>query len=90
MLLLQRTGETAMVILGRDAAPNKCHFLGMACALRMDGAGYCAAAVNPLKPGRPGGGAWLSLVERLLWEQDVGGSNPLAPTTTAGTLARRR
>ena len=27
-------------------------------------------------------GAWLSLVERLLWEQDVGGSNPLAPTTS--------
>src|SRR5262249_17593875 len=24
-------------------------------------------------------GAWLSPVERLLWEQDVGGSNPLAP-----------
>ena len=29
-------------------------------------------------------GAWLSLVERLLWEQDVGGSNPLAPTNPAG------
>ena len=25
-------------------------------------------------------GTQLSLVERLLWEQDVGGSNPLVPT----------
>ena len=26
-------------------------------------------------------GAWLSLVERSLWERDVAGSNPVAPTT---------
>ncbi len=25
-------------------------------------------------------GAWLSLVERQLWELDVAGSNPVAPT----------
>ena len=28
-----------------------------------------------------GVGAWRSLVARLLWEQEVGGSNPSAPTT---------
>ena len=38
----------------------------------------CFALPKRLERGR--GGAWLSLVERLLWEQDVGGSNPLAPT----------
>ena len=30
-----------------------------------------------------GVGAWRSLVARLLWEQEVGGSNPSAPTTAA-------
>jgi hypothetical protein len=24
-------------------------------------------------------GAWLSLVERSVWDREVGGSNPLAP-----------
>jgi hypothetical protein len=29
----------------------------------------------------PGIGAWLSLVERCVRDAEVGGSNPLAPTT---------
>ena len=31
-------------------------------------------------------GAWLSPVERLLREQEAGGSNPLAPTTPSKGL----
>ena len=27
-------------------------------------------------------GAWLSLVERPLWERNVAGSNPVAPTNS--------
>ncbi len=33
-------------------------------------------------------GAWRSLVAHLLWEQGVGGSNPLAPTARAGGIKR--
>jgi hypothetical protein len=32
-------------------------------------------------------GAWRSLVAHLLWEQGVGGSNPLAPTNEFTHLA---
>ena len=32
-------------------------------------------------------GAWRSLVAHLLWEQGVGGSNPLAPTSNFKYLA---
>ena len=32
-------------------------------------------------------GAWLSLVERLVWDQKVGGSNPPAPTISAERLS---
>ena len=28
-------------------------------------------------------GAWRSLAARLLWEQEVAGSNPAAPTSTS-------
>jgi hypothetical protein len=45
---------------------------------------HCRAGPDRLEPRRRWPGAWLSLVERLLWEQDVGGSNPLAPTTPSG------
>jgi hypothetical protein len=31
-------------------------------------------------------GAWLSLVERLVRDQEVGGSNPLAPTNSFNNL----
>jgi len=27
-----------------------------------------------------GGYCWLQMEERVIWEQEVGGSNPLAPT----------
>ena len=35
------------------------------------------------------GGAWRRLVAHLLWEQGVGGSNPLAPTNRAGAVVPR-
>ena len=35
-------------------------------------------------------GAWRSLVARLLWEQEVGGSNPSAPTSDPGSRPERQ
>ena len=39
-----------------------------------------------LPPPAPLFGAWLSLVERSVRDAEVGGSNPLAPTTTSNRL----
>src|SRR5262249_5138164 len=35
-------------------------------------------------------GAWLSLVERSVWDREVGGSNPLAPINTINKLRASR
>src|SRR6185295_5919244 len=43
---------------------------------------YRRVTCRPLRPRTfPGDGAWRSLVARLLWEQEVPGSNPGAPMT---------
>ena len=31
-------------------------------------------------------GMWLSLVERLVWDQDAAGSNPVIPTTSGSLM----
>ena len=35
-------------------------------------------------------GAWRSLVARLLWEQEAGGSNPSAPTIVFNSFDESR
>ena len=35
-------------------------------------------------------GVWLSLVERLVRDQEAGGSNPLTPTKKSGRVKRPR
>ena len=40
-----------------------------------------SAASAQIRCGRSTDGVWLSLVERLVWDQEVPGSNPGTPTT---------
>ena len=54
------------------------------------GAPVAGAVETRYKPRKSLFGAWRSLVAHLLWEQDVGGSNPLAPTMFAGPNGGRR
>src|SRR5690242_3469847 len=41
----------------------------------------CPSAIIPTPPPQAATGAWLSLVERTVRDREVGGSNPLAPTS---------
>ena len=49
---------------------------------RQKGALYnCQCVLTEALDGHPFG-VWLSLVERLVWDQEVAGSNPVTPTST--------
>ena len=83
----RKGGPPRALCLDPRQPPNQLWVAGSAPTPRCSG---CAMPVKPLKPRRPRSGAWLSLVERLLWEQDVGGSNPLAPTNAAPVVRLER
>src|SRR3954451_2862705 len=67
--------------LGRSGAPRALGDRGGRAAVRHAGRdrGDRGALIAVAVPTLPGDGAWRSLVARLLWEQEVLGSNPGAP-----------
>ena len=63
--------KSRKIRLFRTSGPNR-----FACCSRPD------TIPAPLRSQGDRHGAWRSLVEHLLWEQRVGGSNPSAPTNS--------
>ncbi len=78
-------GEERAVGLGIDSVPRAVHH-------DFDGSrhgppiGFSALSIYPWTATLRMFGAWLSLVERLVRDQEAGGSNPLAPTNLFSNL----